>query len=325
MTDAQSLAGEQPVESPAESQEESDVMRRSPSLHLDAQVALPEPLSIPLAAAVPEQATGSDGLVSQSAPASARGRGRAPPVLVPQGSLGQAEMALGRAASDPNMLSHRPSGMHSTPTTPRRMSLLGRLSRVRRSNSIVPEPSIAEEAGQVEVPQPQQQGSAEQVPGERPMYEVPFAKQPFASEPIEEAQPAHHDLPSGDEGLPIESEALPTEDEALPIGDPNAFAQAPVADPPPAEQLTAGSSSANERGTASVPHQVADQALAEQAVQEQPLAEEAAQEQPLAELPLSEQLTSQEIGIPVGDLAALDNSDAGQVYEQSGQYTQHLL
>jgi hypothetical protein len=316
MTDAQSLAGEQPMGAPAESQEASGVMRRSPSLHLDAQVALPEPFSIPLAAAVPEQAISSEGLVSQSAPASPRGRGRAPPVLVPQGSLGQADMALGRATSDPNMLSHRPSGIHSIPTTPRRMSLLGRLSRVRRSNSIVPEPSIAEEAGQMELPQPEQQGSAEQVPDEQPMNEVPFAEQPFPNEPIEEAQPAHQDLPIGHEGLPTESEALPTSDEALPAEDPNALTQAPFADLSPAEQLAAGSSSANKRGTASVPHQVVDQALAEQA----------AQEQPPAESPLREQLTRKESGIPVGDVgeAALDNSDVGQVYEQSGQYMLHL-
>ncbi len=194
------------------------------------------------------------------------------------------------------------------------MSLLGRLSRVRRSNSIVPEPSIAEEAGQIELPQPEQQGSAEQ-----PINEVPFAEQPFANEPSEEAQPAHQDLPSGNKGLPIESEALPSGDEALPMGDPNAVAQAPFADQPPVEQFAAGSSSANKLGAAHVPHggQVVDQALAEQA----------AQEQPLAEPPLSEQLTSKESGIPVGDVgeAALDNSDVGQVYEQSGQYMLQLL
>ena len=317
MADAQSLTGKQPVGTPVESQEGSGVMMRSPSLHLDAQVALPEQFSIPLAAAVPEQAIGSEGLVSQSASASPRGRGRAPPVLVPQGSLGQAEMALGRAASDPNMLSHRPSGMHSTPTMPRRMSLLGRLSRVRRSNSVVPEPSIAEEAGQMEVPQPEQQGSTEQVPGEQPTNEVPFAEQPFANEPIEEAQHAHQDLPSGHKGLPIESEALPTGDEALPIGDPNAFTQAPSADPPPVEQFAAGSSPANKLGAAQLPHggQVVDQAVAEQA----------AQEQPLAELPLSEQLTSKESGMPVDEVAALDSSDIAPVYEQSGQYMLHLL
>ncbi len=317
MTDAQSRAGKQPVGPPAESQEESGVMRRSPSLHLDAQVALPELFSIPLAAAVPEQAIGSEGLVPQSAPASPRGRGRAPPVLVPQGSLGQAELALGRAASDPNMLSHRPSGMHSVPTTPRRMSLLGRLSRVRRSNSIVPEPSIAEEAGQMEVPQPEQQGSAEQVPGEQPVNEVPFAEQPFANEPIEEAQPAHQDLPSGHKGLPLESEVLPTGDQALPIGVPNAFAQASSADLPPAEQSAADSSPANKLGASQLSKGGQDADLA--------LIEEAAQEQPLAELPSSEQLTSKESGIPVGEVAALDNSDVGQVYEQSGQYTLHLL
>jgi len=320
MTDAQSLAGEQPVGPPAESQEESGVTRRSPSLHLDAQVAMPEQFSIPLSAAVPEQAIGSEGLVSQSAPASPRGWGRAPPVLVPQGSLGQADLALGRAASDPNMLSHRPSGMHSVPTTPRRMSLLGRLSRVRRSNSIVPEPSIAEEAGQMEVPQPEQQGSAEQVPVEQPMNEVPFAEQPFANEPSEEAQPAHQDLPSGNEGLPIESETLPSKDETLPIGgDPNAFTQAPSADQPPAEQFAAGSSPANTLGASQLSQggQDADQALAEQPDQEQPL----------AELPLSKQLTSMESGILVGDVgeAALDNSDVGQAYEQSGQDMLRLL
>jgi len=318
MTDAQSLAGKQSVGPPAESQEESIIMRRSPSLYLDAQVAMPEPFSIPLAtavgmvAAVPEQATGSEGLVSRSAPASPRGRGRAPPVLVPQGSLGQAEMALGRAASDPNMLSHRPSGMHSVPTTPRRMSLLGRLSRVRRSNSIVPEPSIAEEAGQMEPPQPEQQGSAEQVPGEQPVDEVPFAEQPFASQPSEEAPPAHQDLPNGNEGLPIESEALPTGDEALPTANSNAVAQAPSADQPPVEQFAAGSSSAIKPGAAQLLQrgQVADQALAEQA----------AQEQPLAEQPLSDQS-----GVSVGEVAALDNSDVGQVYEHSGWYMLHLL
>ncbi|KAL0043817.1 hypothetical protein WJX82_006815 [Trebouxia sp. C0006] len=232
---------------------------------------------------------------------------------------------LGRTASDTSLLTgqpsgdqsqgsstspkRRPSGIHSIPTTPQRMSLLGRLSRVRRSNSIVPEPSIAEEAGQMELPQPEQQGSAEQVPDEQPMNEVPFAEQPFPNEPIEAAQPAHQDLPIGHEGLPTESEALPTSDEALPAEDPNALTQAPFADLSPAEQLAAGSSSANKRGTASVPHQVVDQALAEQA----------AQEQPPAESPLREQLTCKESGIPVGDVgeAALDNSDVGQVYEQS--------
>ena len=311
MTDAQSLAGKQPVGPPAESQEESGVMRRSPSLHLDAHLAMPEPLSIPLAAAVPDQAIGSEGLVSQSAPASPRGKGRAPPVLVSQGSLGQAEMALGRAASDPNMLSHRPSGMHSIPTTPRRMSLLGRLSRVRRSNSIVPEPSIAEEAGQMEVPQPEQQGSAEQVPGEQHMNVVPFAEQPFANGPIEEAQPAHQDPPSN-AGLPIESEALPIGDEGLPTADPadpNAVAQASSADQP---SVAAGSSSANKHGAAQLSQGGQDADLA--------LAQEASQEQPLAEQPLSEQS-----GTSVGEVAALDSSDVGQVYAQSGQYMLHLL
>ncbi|KAA6418482.1 MAG: hypothetical protein FRX49_11538 [Trebouxia sp. A1-2] len=286
MTDAQSLAGKQPVVSPAESQEESVVTRRSPSLHLDDHVAQPEPFSIPLAAAVPEQAISSEELVSQSAPASPRGRARAPPVLVPQGSLGQAEMAVGRAASDPNMLSHRPSGMHSNPTTPRRMSLLGRLSRVRRSNSIVPEPSIAEEAGQMELPQPEQQGFAEQ-----PMNEVPFAEQLFGNEPTEEAQPALQDLPSGNKGLPIEFEALPIGDEALPAADPNAVAQAPSADEPPVEQFAAGTSPANKLGASQLSQggQDADLALAEEAAQEQPLAEEAAQGQPLAEKAAQEQ------------------------------------
>jgi len=96
----------------------------------------------------------------------------------------------------------------------------------------------------MEPPQPEQQGSAEQVPGEQPVDEVPFAEQPFASEPSEEAQPAHQDLPSGNEGLPIESEALPTGDEALPTANSNAVAQAPSADQPPVEQFAAGSSSA---------------------------------------------------------------------------------
>ena len=157
----------------------------------------------------------------------------------------------------------------------------------------------------MELPQPEQQGSAEQ-----PMKEVPFAEQSFA--PTEETQPAHQDLPSSNEGLPIESEALPTGDEALPMADPNAVAQALSADQPPVEQFAAASSSADKRGAAQLSQGGQDADLA--------LAEEAAQEQPLAEQPLGDQS-----GVSVGEVAALDNSDVGQVYEHSGQYMLHLL
>ena len=138
-----------------------------PDLQEDTSFLLPKQLSLPLATAInhaellPDQA---DAPELQSAPASPRGR--TPPVLVTQVSLAQPGLAVGRAASDPSMLSHRPSGMHSVPTTPRRMSLLGRLSRVRRSNSIVPEPVNEEELGQVD----------------QSLDEVPFAEQPFAQQ-----------------------------------------------------------------------------------------------------------------------------------------------
>ena len=106
-------------------------------------------------------------LLPQSAPASPRGRGGTAP---PKGNAAQPDLALGRAVSDPSMLARLSSGMHSIPTTPRRMSLLGRLSRGRRSNSIMPEPSNGPMPGQVE--------SAQEVS----LEEVPFAEQPFAEQ-----------------------------------------------------------------------------------------------------------------------------------------------
>ena len=77
-------------------------------------------------------------LQPQSAPASPRGRTGAAPE--PHGRALLPSPAPGRVLSDPSMLIRLPSGLYSAPATPRRMSLLGRLSRGRRSNSIAPEP-----------------------------------------------------------------------------------------------------------------------------------------------------------------------------------------
>lgn len=110
------------------------------------------------AGTLPDQAV---DLQPQSAPASPRGRtGTA---LGPQGSALLPVLAPGRTLSDPSMLIRLPSGMYGIPTTPRRMSLLGRLSRGRRSNSIAPEP-----------------GQLEAAPDQLPLEDVPFAEQPFA-------------------------------------------------------------------------------------------------------------------------------------------------
>ena len=249
LTCAESMAGTQQEQSPTEGVSPG----RTSSLRDDGTEPIGKSVSIPLEPKAGsgveslQQSTGSEALESQSAPASPRGRARAPPVLIPQGSLSQPDLASGRAASEGSMLSHRPSGMHTSPTTPRRMSMLGRLSRVRRSNSIVPEPSTAEGTEQQELPQ-EEVPFAEQPFAEQPFTEQPYAeqpstdkpavvesmadqslgecavtKQPFAKNLNRQAHTADHalltvdaDLPLGAEALPIITEGQPTDAEPMP-------------------------------------------------------------------------------------------------------------
>ena len=113
----------------------------------------------------------------QSAPASPRGRA----VTVSGGAALQPDVTLGRAVSNPNMLQRLSSGTaaYSNPATPRRTSLLGRLSRGRRSNSIAPEPNIAEQVGSALNTMPVQEPFAEQPFAEQPLTEQPSAEQPY--------------------------------------------------------------------------------------------------------------------------------------------------
>ena len=140
------------------------------------------------------------GLQLQSALASPRGRGGTAPS---QGTAVQPDLTLGRAVSDSSLLLRLPSGMHSIPTTPRRKSLLGRMSRGRRSNSIVPEPVTGPMPGQLEAAQGM---PLQEVPlAEQPFDEVPFAEQPFAEQPFVEqplAEQPSDEQPSAEQAFP---------------------------------------------------------------------------------------------------------------------------
>ena len=202
----------------------------------------------------------TEGLQPQSAPASPRGRASTAP---PKGSAVQPDVALGRAVSDPSMLARLSSGMHSVPATPRRMSLLGRLSRGRRSNSIMPEPATSEQAE-----------SAQNMT----VDEIPFAEHPFAEQPLAE-QPSAEQLSVGQpfvaqpvvEQLSVEQPSA----EQLSVEQPSA--EQPLAEQPSAEQP------------------LAEQPLAEQPLAEQPLAEQPSAEQPLAKQPSAEQLSAEQL------------------------------
>lgn len=134
------------------------------------------------------------GLTPQSAPASPRGRGGAG--SPPQGTAAQPDLAMGRAMSDPSMLSRLPSGMYGIPATPRRPSLLGRLALGRRSNSIAPEPSPNSLPGEGD---PAQGLTLEEVP----FAEQPFAEQSFVQQPAERssAELPSVEQPSAEAGL----------------------------------------------------------------------------------------------------------------------------
>ena len=205
----------------------SAVLQGTQSSSQQQALANPKPL---LMSAI-SSSSQDQGLLPQSAPASPRGRaGTAPP----QGDTTQPELALGRAVSDPSLLVRLHSGMHSVPTTPRRLSLLGRLSRGRRSNSIMPEPSPG--------PLPPVQ--------EATPLEVPFAEQPFAEQPLAEQPSA---------GQPFAEQPLAKQPSAEQLSAEQPFAEQPSAEQPLAEQPFAGQPSAK-------------QPLAEQPSTELPLA-----------------------------------------------------
>ena len=207
------------------------------------------------------------GLQPQSAPASPRGRGGTAP---PKGNAVQPDLALGRAVSDPSMLARLSSGMPYVSSTPRRMSLLGRLSRGRRSNSIMPEPSSDPTPGQWE--------SAQKATAE----EVPFAEQPFAEQPLVEQ-------PSGEPPLAKQPLAEQTSAEQPSAEQPSAkqpFAKQPLAKQPLAKQLVAEQPSVEQPP---VKQPSAEQPFAEQPSAEQPFAKQHLAEQPSAEQPSAEQ------------------------------------
>ena len=216
----------------------------------------------------------TEGLQPQSAPASPRGRASIAP---PKGSAVQPDLALGRAVSDPSMLARLSSGMHSVPATPRRMSLLGRLSRGRRSNSIMPEPATSEQAE-----------SAKNIT----VDEIPFAEQPFAEQPLAE-QPSAEQLSVGQPFV------------AQPVVEQLSFEQ------PSAEQLSVEQPSAEQplAKQPSAEQPLAEQPLAEQPLAEQPLAEQPLAEQPLAEQPLAEQPSAEQ---PLAEQPSAEQSLAEQ-------------
>lgn len=267
------------------------VLEASQSFSQPQAVANPRPLLTSAITSGPSSAQ-DQGLMPQSAPASPRGR---PGTAPPQGDMAQPELALGRAVSDPSLLVRLPSGMYSVPTTPRRMSLLGRLSRGRRSNSIMPEPSPAplpgqlqpvQEATLLEVPFAEQpfaeQPSAEQPRAEQPSAEQPLAKQPSAGQPLAEqplAEQPFAEQPSAEQ--PFAKELLAEQPSAL----------QPLAEQPCAEQPS------DEQPSAETPYlkqPLVEQLPVEQPSAKQPLAEQPLAEQPLAEQPLDEQTLTEQ-------------------------------
>ena len=188
----------------------------------------------------------------------------------------------GRAASDPNMLSRRPLGVEANPPTPRWMSLLGRLSRVRRSNSIVPEPVITEGSGQEE----------------QPLREVPFAEQPFQVQSglqplVEEPSALSSEAPESASASPV-LESQPDSEQTLhaitsarherslpPVEHPGSEPQPRHDDSLVDKALVLDRQLSDAPGpTARLP---AGQSSLEQPVTEQPLSEQSVAEQPLPE------------------------------------------
>ncbi|KAL3138770.1 hypothetical protein ABBQ32_005615 [Trebouxia sp. C0010 RCD-2024] len=230
------------------------------------------------------QSAPKPGLQPQSAPASPMGWGHTGS-LGPQGTAVRPDLAMGRTVSDASMLIRLPSGMGGDPATPRRPSLLGRLARGRRSNSIAPEPSPGPMLGQ----QGPAQGLALQ---EVPFTEQPFAEQPFAKKSFPEQPSAEQpfaELPSVEEPSPgpmlgqqgpaqgLALQEVPFAEQPF-AGQPFAkksFPEQPFAEQPFAEQPFAEQFSPKE-------------ALTEQPSPEQPSAEQPSAEQPSAEQPYFE-------------------------------------
>lgn len=342
LTHAESMAGTQQQQPPTEGVSP----RRTSSLPNDGSKPTGKSVVIPLEPNAGsgveslQQSTGSEALGSQSAPASPRGRARAraPPVLIPQGSLSQPDGASGRAASEGSMLSHRPSGMHTSPTTPRRMSLLGRLSRVRRSNSIVPEPCTAEGAEQQELPQ-EEVPFAEQPFAEQPSSETstdmpavaeamadesfgesPVTKQPFAKHLNRQAHTDDRalltvdaDLPLGVEALPVIEEGQPTDAEPLPSTNeplPTTVTPAASAD----QRLDQQSSTEHPPATGVLAGQLSHEELAAEA----PSAEQGVEGQLVEERPSADQYSSPGLGDSVGD-TQLDRAGSCEKGKPTGQ------
>ena len=277
MTDPASKLEQQ--QQPPDNQSDLVLPRPPPDLKTsDGSQPVTESFNIPMdqstnaASMLPAQ-TGE--LDSQSAPASPRGR--TAPALVLQGSSGVPDLALGRAASDPNMLSRRPSGMRSIRTTPRRMSLLGRLSRVRRSNSIAPDPPVTQEPGTEEQPLEEvpfaEQPSAEVVSRQQPLDEVPFAEQPFAEQPF-----AGQRLPSTEET----SDEVPVAEQ--PVAEQSDH-QRSSAEQPVAPESSQPARSANELSHAQ--EAAAEDTAAQEAAAEDAAAQEAASERRLTDQPFA--------------------------------------
>lgn len=341
LTRAESMAGTQQEQSPTEGVSPG----RTSSLRDDGTEPIGKSVSIPLEPNAGsgveslQQSTGSEALESQSAPASPRGRARAPPVLIPQGSLSQPDLASGRAASEGSMLSHRPSGLHPSPTNPRRMSLLGRLSRVRRSNSIVPEPSTAEGAEEQELPQEEvpfaEQPFSEQPSSEQPSTDMPaveeslgeqslgecaVTRQPFAKNLNRQAHTDDHALLTVDADLPLGVEALPIIEEGQSI---DAEPMPSTNEPLPTTVTPAASADQRLDQQSSAEHPPATGLLAgqlshEELAAEGPSAEQASEGQSAGERPFADQYSSPGLGDSVGD-TQLDRAGSCEKGKPTGQ------